>query len=230
MKFNILTPAILAALATSASAAYQSTDTESCEYYPNLFICAQVTDQTTCEANAECLWTEGICTINLADYTKDYSDDTIAQNALSSHTACTSKQSESDCTGDCAWANTWDDQTNQAQATCIPNLAKSADLLSDAPKGIKAKKLVDVFAYINCVGSDDQATCEAVDGCNWDATDSPKCDAAQTKFFDDVKAACGSDGDWDAAAAATGISGAADSASRFAVLAASAVAAASLLA
>ena len=236
MKFSVLTPALLAALAASASA-YEFSDAESCEYATNLLICSQKTDQTTCSADAKCLWSAdlSVCSINAADAGKQLTDDTAADDAFQAHAdfnACTDK-AEADCTGDCAWASVDGGENDALMEMCIPTVEKTKSILTadGTPKAIVALKETQVFGYINCFPKEDQATCNAVAGCDWDADESPKCQASMQKGFDVTKAACGSDGDWATAGAATGLtSGAADSASRFAVLAASAVAAASLLA
>ena len=235
MKFSVLTPALLAALAASASA-YELTDAESCAYETNLLICSTKTDETTCTANAKCAWaSSSVCTINTADATKYLTDDTAADAVLQGHAdfqACTAK-AEADCTGDCALASVPAGANDALIDMCIPTMEKAKEMLTGegVPKAIVALKQIDVFEYLNCFSKEDESTCNAVAGCEWDADESPKCVVTVQKEFDIKKDTCGSDGDWAAAGAATGLSsGAADSASRFAVLAASAVAAASLLA
>ena len=246
MKFTVLTPALLAALAASANAAtYQLNDATSCVILANKFSCSGKTTEATCTGDCEWEADAEMCGIKAADDTKFQADaDTLAEEFEAIDTTCEAK-AEAECTGDCAWGSDFGDEG--IVGICVPSEAKTASILASvaAPIGLEAENEVDNFGLINCRAKTTESTCEAVDGCQFMSFgDMSVCSYSYDKAIGELSAACGSNGDWDAAATAANTtvaaaqaaagtdtaSGAADSASRFAVLAASAVAAASLLA
>ena len=254
MKFTVLTPALLAALAASANAAtYSLTNAEACQLAAGLFVCPGLSSETTCNADSSCEWTtEGgasYCNIKETLQTKLEADQTPVVAALTPLFLTCGPKTEADCTGDCAWGIQEDDDGNY-EAACLPSVAKVTSTLTadGAPEGLaKYFATNTVFEDINCWPKTTEATCGS--GCSWDAdaaSDERNCGVSEAKIIGEVSPVCGSSGSWEAAAeganttladaqseaaeTSTDSSGAADSASRFAVLAASAVAAASLLA
>ena len=235
MKFTILTPALLAALAASANAVvtYTTNDSSSCTTFSNTLLCASYTTETTCDADTanKCSWSadDEECNTDESDVFTDWSAVGNSVSYSVPYATCLQK-AEADCSGDCAWQASMSGSSN----TCGLSESKTSDIYTteSAPKGLKAMAMFYTFHLVQCGPKTDQATCDAVAGCEWDSEESA-CGATDQKRYDIGVAECGSEGNWAAAAAATpGVtaSGAADSASRFAVLAASAVAAASLLA
>ena len=239
MKFSIIIPALFAALATSASAAFEFSDAESCNYSANLLICSYKTgtSETECTAKTECQWVaeSSVCTINTADALKYANDKEAAEIVLFNSTAladCTPK-AKADCTGDCSWATIEDDDSSALVEMCVTSVAKANALYAeeDVPKAIAAEMEEFVWERINCYPKADESACNAVAGCEWNADNTPKCESTFEKGFTAAKDVCGSDGDFAAAAAVTGISsGASDTASCLAVLTATAAATATLLA
>ena len=246
MKFTILTPALLAALATSANAFTYSTNTDaqSCTLVSNLFYCDAHEAEAACTADAlhMCEWADGSCGLKEASISALYTDALItpiynaqmtgySSEYTTAASAChaSANTDKATCNGvdGCAWdPNAGDD------GSCQLSAAKMKTYLTDqsAPKGVIAFGYAMKFGDTVCGVETAEAACNAIDGCEWDSEES-KCDHPLEQIFEDASETCGTEGDFAGAGAAAGItSGAADSASRFAVLAASAVAAASLLA
>ena len=253
MKFTILTPALLAALAASANAAtYSLTSAEACQLAAGSFVCPGLSSETTCNADSSCEWTTqgglSYCTVKEALQTKLEADEALLIAAVTPLWQTCGPKTEAECTGDCAWGIS-EDNGNYA-AACMPSVAKvTSTLTADAAPEALAKYFATtgVFEDINCWPKTTEATCGS--GCSWDADPDAgerNCNLSEAKVIGEISPGCGSNGSWETAAAAanttladaqseaaetsTDSSGSADSASRFAVLAASAVAAASLLA
>ena len=242
MKFTVLTPALLAALAVSANAdiTYDTTDSTSCFYLSNMFHCeanAAEADCTADELTYGCEWNaeDSECNLGYAselmlqtDYMKPIMSDEEGPSEayVTAATDCSPKEDKASCNAvdGCAW------YTSDDGGECGLDMAKTKTFMTDqgAPKGIVAFAAFNAFEGVSCGAETAQSACDAIDGCEWY---DDECGITDQKRFDICSETCGSDGDWAGAGAATGLSsGAADSASRFAVLAASAVAAASLLA
>ena len=254
MKFTVLTPALFAALAASANAAtYSLTNAETCQLAAGQFVCHGLSSETTCNADSSCEWTtEGgvsYCNTKETLQTKLQADQNAVITALTPLFQTCGSKTEAECTGDCAWGIQQDDDGNY-EAACLPSVAKVTSTLTadGAPEALaKMFATTGVFEDINCWPKTTEATCGS--GCSWDADPGDgqrNCGVSEAKVIGEVSPICGSNGSWEAAAAnanttladaqseaaetSTDSSGSADSASRFAVLAASAVAAASLLA
>ena len=249
MKFSVLTPALLAALATSANASFTYTTTNdetSCTLVSNVFYCDAHAAEAACTADAlhMCEWSEGSCGLLGTSMQALYTDALItpmvnaqmsgySSEYTTAASAChaSANTDEATCNGvdGCAWDS---DSLLAQNGACELDAAKMKTYLTDqsAPKGVIAFGYMMKFDATVCGAETAEAACNAIDGCEWDSEES-KCDHPLEQIFEDASETCGTEGDFAGAGAAAGItSGAADSASRFAVLAASAVAAASLLA
>ena len=248
MKFTILTPALLAALATSANAAFTYTtvtDETSCFLVSSMFYCDAHEAEAACTADELhfCGWNadDSECSLKSANmaplevdmmtpvwnsvqmaYTSEYST-----AASACHASANTDKATCNAVDGCAWdPNAGDD------GSCQLSAAKMKTYLTDqsAPKGVIAFGYIMKHMSTVCGVETAEAACNAVDGCEWD-TEESACGPTMEFNFETASETCGTEGDFAGAGAAAGLtSGAADSASRFAVLAASAVAAASLLA
>ena len=238
MKFTILTPALLAALAASANAdiTYTTNDSTSCFLLSNQFYCEANAAEADCTADAQtygCAWNadDSECNNDMSPLEADIMKPIMGENGMTdAYTTaladCMPKEDKASCNAvdGCAWFSRDDGEE------CGLDMAKAKTFMTDqgAPKGVVAFAAYSTFEAASCAAETAQSACDAIAGCEW-AND--ECGITDQKRFDISSETCGSDGDWAGAGAATGLSsGAADSASRFAVLAASAVAAASLLA
>ena len=251
MKFTVLTPALLAALATSANAAFTYvtvTDETSCTLVSNMFYCNAHTAEAACTADElhMCEWNSDDSECSLKDtamqsiqsdsmetpvvniltgaYTSEY-----ATAASACHASSITDKAGCNAVDGCAW-----DETAGQNGGCELSAAKYKTYLTDqsAPKGVIAFGYLMKYMDTVCGAETAETACVAVDGCEWKTEDGTDiCTTTTKKQFDDASETCGTNGDFAGAGVAAGVtSGATDSASRFAVLAASAVAAASLLA
>ena len=250
MKFTILTPALLAALATSANAAFTYTtvtDETSCFLVSSMFYCDAHEAEAACTADAAhfCEWNadDSECSLkefNMAPLEVDrmtpvWNSEEMAYTseyetaASACHASANTDKATCNGVDGCAW-----DPSAGEDGSCELSAAKLKTYLTDqsAPKGVIAFGYMMKFGATVCEVETAEAACNAIDGCEWvTEDDNTICTSTNQKAFDDASETCGTAGDFAGAGKAAGLSsGAADSASRFAVLAASAVAAASLLA
>ena len=249
MKFSVLTPALLAALAASANASFTYTTTNdetSCTLVSNVFYCDAHAAEAACTADAlhMCEWSEGSCGLLGTSMQALYTDALITPlvNAqmtgysteyTTAASACHASANTDAATCNAVDGCAWDAESMMADnGACELDAAKMKTYLTDqsAPKGVIAFGYIMKHMSTVCGVETAEAACNAVDGCEWD-TEESACGPTMEFNFETASETCGTEGDFAGAGAAAGLtSGAADSASRFAVLAASAVAAASLLA
>ena len=157
MKFSVLIPALLAALATSAAAADYSTDAVSCTNLHSKIVCDAIFTEAECDAESVCAW------VNTDDDTGCFlaADDQAILEADEQKVGAVLydcdqfAEDETACAADqmCVWAGENDGCVNDGVE------ASAAAMVDSAPKGIQAQLLIEGYEAEKCLSAANEAAC-----------------------------------------------------------------------
>ena len=220
MKFSVLTPALLAALAASASAVEYSSDSDSCTNLYNKIVCETKDVEADCNAVTACEWSadDSECNLKAAAKTVFEADEGKAQtavydcgaDALATETACNADDN-------CVWGG---------QEGCVNEAITAVALLinDSAPKGTQAYFAIEGIQAEKCLSAANEAACTNVE-CEWntmtiDGQTQSRCEMNMLYKATNGKTYCTTEGgDWDALATSSGHKSAGAIAVTFAALA-----------
>ena len=157
MKFTVLTPALLAALAASASAAEYSTDAVSCTNMHSKIVCDAIFTEAECDAESVCAWVntddDTGCFLAAADQAVLEADEEKADAVL--YDCGQFAEDETACAADemCVWAGDMHGCVNEGAT------ASAAAALDSAPKGIQAQLLIEGYQAEKCFSAANEAAC-----------------------------------------------------------------------